>query len=334
MRRTTSISPAVAHLIGPGKIKIVNGYLAFSAQGQSPLRLDPAHLKTLLCYGDVSVTGSALELLFAHHVQTAWLSPMGHRCRGRLAQSDPPTTLTRVRQHAAFARSDMRLAWARLIVAGKIEGLTLAARHYQRHGADAGSTLTKLADAANAVPQAGSADELRGLEGSAAVAWFRLLGQLLKPPWVFEARTRRPPTDPVNALLSLGYTWLLSRAIARSEAAGCEIYLGGLHEYRAGRPSLACDLIEPLRVTAVDRWLISVCNRRELTPDDFRPDEEHGGVRLKPPAFGTTLRSWELYWTSHRQDLLLETWLNRLLQFLQQSAPDPDPASGGEATAL
>jgi CRISPR-associated protein Cas1 len=187
-------------------------------------------------------------------------------------------------------------------------------------------------DAAGAVPQTGSADELRGMEGAAAVAWFRLLGRLLKPPWRFESRTRRPPTDPVNALLSLGYTWLLTRAIARAEAAGCEIDLGGLHEYRAARPSPAWDLIEPLRVTAVDRWLIAVRNRRELTPDDFQEDEEHGGVRLKPATFGTTLRSWDMYWTSHRQDLLLDTWLNRLLRFLQQSAPDP--LLGGEATAL
>jgi CRISPR/Cas system-associated endonuclease Cas1 len=123
MRRITSLAAPVAHLVGPGKTKIVNGHLAFSGQGQSPLRLDPDHLQTLLCYGDVSISGSALEVLFAHHVQTAWLSPIEHRCRGQLTESDPRTTLTRVRQHAAFARPEARLAWARLVIAGKIDGL-------------------------------------------------------------------------------------------------------------------------------------------------------------------------------------------------------------------
>ena len=80
-------------------------------------------------------------------------------------------------------------------------------------------------------------------------------GQLLRPPWRFVQRVRRPPTDPVNALLSLGYTWVLTRTVARCEAAGLEVNLGGLHDYRPGRPSLACDLMEPLRVPAVDRWV-------------------------------------------------------------------------------
>src|SRR5205085_1352949 len=71
------------------------------------------------------------------------------------------------------------------------------------------------------------------------------------PPWTFPDRTRRPPTDPVKPLLSLGYTWLLGRVTARVEAAGYEPSLGGLHDYRPGRPSLGCDLIEPLRVPAV-----------------------------------------------------------------------------------
>jgi CRISPR-associated protein Cas1 len=321
MKRTTSVAAPVAHLVGPGKLKVINGQLAFSAPGQAALRLDPRALTTLLCYGDVSVSASALELLFAHGVQTAWLSPAGNRCRGRLARSDPPTTLTRVRQHQAFARPEARLAWARLVVAGKVEGLAEAARHYQRHGcAAAGPVLTLLQEMQARAGSAVTADELRGLEGSASLAWFRLLGQLLAPPWQFEQRVRRPPTDPVNALLSLGYTWLLTRTVARAEAEGYEIYLGGLHEYRAGRPSLGCDLMEPLRVSAVDRWVLAVCNRRELSPDDFQADDQ-GGIRLQPKVFGGTLRSWEANWTDQGQEELLGQWLGRLSELLRRWVP-------------
>src|SRR5262245_11288426 len=134
MRRTTSVAAPVAHLVGPGKLKVINGQLAFAAPGEPPLRLQPEALRTVLCYGDVSVRGEALALLFTHHVQTAWLTPAGNRCRGQLTVADPPTTPTRLRQHRALARPEARLAWARLVVAGKIDALAGAARHHQRHG--------------------------------------------------------------------------------------------------------------------------------------------------------------------------------------------------------
>jgi CRISPR-associated protein Cas1 len=139
---------------------------------------------------------------------------------------------------------------------------------------------------------------------------------------VVRRRRGRPPTDPLNALLSLGYTSLLTRATARAEARGYEIYLGGLQEYRAGRPSLPCDLIEPLRVPAVDRWVLSVCGRSELTPERFT-QEEGGGFRLQQGLFGRTLHSWETYWANAGLEQELETWLDRLDACLRRWNPPP-----------
>ncbi len=119
-----------------------------------------------------------------------------------------------------------------------------------------------------------------------------------------------PASGRGTDLLSLGYTFLLTRAQARAEARGFEIYLGGLHEYRPGRPSLACDLIEPLRVPAVDRWAVAICGRSEATPDQFY--EEDGGYRLHAKLFGRTLHSWETYWTNAGLEKELDGWLDRL----------------------
>ncbi|HEX4609017.1 MAG TPA: CRISPR-associated endonuclease Cas1, partial [Urbifossiella sp.] len=319
MRRTTSVAAGVAHLVGPGNLKVVNGHLAFSPQGDRSLRLDPAALTAVTCYGDVSVTAAALEVLFRHNVPAAWLTPAGTRCRGRLARTDAATTLTRVRQHRAFARAEARLAWAKRMVVGKVEAMTAAGRHFQRHGAaTAGPLMTRLADYAGRVPGVAGLEQLLGLEGAASAAWFEFFATLLVPPWSFPGRVRRPPTDPTNALLSLGYTWLLTRATARAEARGFEIYLGGLHEYRAGRPSLACDLIEPLRVPAVDRWAVAVCNQGDLRPDHFR-EEEGGGFRLQPRYFGRTLHSWETYWAAAEMDRELDGWLDRLAAVIRTS---------------
>ena len=322
--RTTSVAVPVAHLVGPGQLKVVNSHLAFKRHGESPLRLDPAALTNVYCYGDVSVSGAAMELLFRHGVQTAWLSPAGQRCRGRLARADPSTTLTRVRQHRVFADPIQRCGWAKVVVAGKIDAMSVAARRYQRNGTPVGSLLADLAALTDQVPAAATAEVVRGLEGAASAAWFRFLGELVRSPWSFTERTRRPPTDPVNALLSLGYTWLLNRTTALLEANGYEIYLGGLHEYRAGRPSLSCDLIEPLRVPAVDRWVVAACAQGELAPRDF-VQEETGGFRLQPAAFGKALYSWEKHWQEAALDATLMRWLEVLAQFLRERDVAPPP---------
>jgi CRISPR-associated protein Cas1 len=324
MRRTTSVAAGVAHLVGPGSLKVINGHLAFSQTGQSPLRLDPAALTSVTCYGDVSVSGPAFDLLFRHGVPTAWLTPGGTRCRGRLARTDTTTTLTRVRQHRVLARPEIRLEWAKAVVVGKIESMVAAARHFQRHGsAHAGPLMARLAEHAASVPLAAGHAQLLGVEGAASAAWFEFFATLVRSPWSFPGRTRRPPTDPLNALLSIGYTWLLTRATARAEARGYEIYLGGLHEYRAGRPSLSCDLIEPLRVPAVDRWAVLVCNQGDVTPSWFC-QEESGGFRLQPGQFGRTLHNWESYWVGAGLEAELESWLDRLGELLRQRDDVPD----------
>jgi CRISPR-associated protein Cas1 len=334
MRRVTAVSTPVAHLVGPGKLKVINGHLAFTAEGQGALRLDPQALRTLLCYGPVGMTDEAVRLLLHHEIQVAWLTPAGTQCKGRLVQSDPSTTTLRLLQHQALARPDFQLDWARRIVLAKVQAQMTAARHYQRHGAaEAGPVLGQLEDAAGRCAAATTLEQVRGLEGTASAAWFRLLGQLLRPPWRFGQRVRRPPTDPVNALLSLGYTWVLTRTVARCEAAGLEVNLGGLHEYRPGRPSLACDLMEPLRVPAVDRWVVHRLNQGEMTPADFVAEE--GGIRLHPKAFGRSLMSWEDHWLNDGHERALDELLAELVALLRQWGTRlPPPADGLSAVAL
>ncbi len=321
MRRTTAVRTPVAHLVGPGQLKVVNGHLAFKRHGDGPLRLDPTALSDIYCYGDVAVSGPAMDLLFRHGINTAWFSPAGARCRGRLSRGDAPTTATRMRQHRVFADPAHRRDWAALVVAGKIDAMTAAARRYQRNGVTLGSLLLDLAALRGQLPTAPTTDTLRGLEGAASALWFRYFASLIVPPWEFPQRSRRPPTDPVNALLSLGYTWLLNRATAALEARGYEIYLGGLHEYRAGRPSLSCDLIEPLRVPTVDRWVVSTCGQAELAPNQF-VREEGGGYRLQPAAFGRALYLWEKAWQEVNGDGILSTWVETLGGFVRERSQD------------
>jgi CRISPR-associated protein Cas1 len=297
--RVTSIATPTAHLVGPGKLKIINGRLAFTTGQGAPTRLDPTALRTVLCYGGVGVTDDAMSMLLRHGVEVAWLTTGGHRCHGRLVGYRADKTALRIIQHQVLADPRHKLELARAVVREKIESQIAAARHAQRHGArEAGTALRRLNSALDNCPTARDLDGLRGIEGGATAAWYTLFGNLLISPWTFTQRTRRPPTDPVNALLSLGYTWLLSRTGTRCEAMGLEVGLGALHEFRPGRPSLASDLIERLRVPAVDRWVLAYCNEGHTKPADFEANDARG-VRLTREMFPRALAEWEKHWVSN-----------------------------------
>jgi len=217
------------------------------------------------------------------------------------------------------------------IVQAKVASQIKAAEHYQRHReVDLRSALRLLRELPGRCPTA-SVASLRGIEGAGSAAWFGVLGQLFQPPWTFPGRVRRPPTDPVNALLSLGYTFLLTRVTTACEAAGLEVQLGALHEFRPGRPSLACDLMESLRVPAVDRWVILLCNQNRVGVDQFVKDDETGGLRLERSAFQEVLRDWEQHWQGGHEEALQQQ-VEEFVTWLRQNEPAvaPDEDFGAE----
>jgi CRISPR-associated protein Cas1 len=316
MRRLTQVATPIAHLVGPGSLAVTNGQLVYRQRGQESLRLQPESLRQVYCYGAVGVSEEAFVVLCHHGIEVAFLTPAGTRCKGRLVQSESSRTGLRRLQHRVFADEERVRQWAEVIVVAKIDSQLAAARHYQRHGLpNAGPSIDGL-EAIRKRCRGAMLESLRGYEGTATATWFGLLGQVLKEPWQFRERVRRPPTDPINALLSLAYTLVLNRTVARCEAAGLEVNLGALHDYRPGRPSLACDLMEPLRVPAVDRWVVMLCNQRGITPEDFV--QEGAGFRLHPDSFGRILWEWEKHWQKAKQEAELDGWVERLESWLRQ----------------
>lgn len=320
MRRVTSVSTPVAHLVGPGKLKVINGQLAYTAVEQGPVRLDPGTLRGLYCYGGVSVSDEALVLLWRHRVGVAWLSAGGQRCLGRLAGSDASSTYLRLLQYACLADAEWRREHARGVVTAKVQSQLEAARHYQRHGQLTGATMERLRRRLDECGRASTVEGVRGVEGAATATWFGVLGELLRAPWRFTQRLRRPPPDPVNALLSLGYTFLLTRTVTLCEAEGLEANLGGLHAFRPGRPSLGCDVMEPWRVPAVDRWVVGVCNGGTLSEGDFE-SAEGGGMRLRPGVFGRMIHSWDDHWINGGHEKAMLDAVTSLVQRIRRDGP-------------
>jgi CRISPR-associated protein Cas1 len=131
------------------------------------------------------------------------------------------------------------------------------------------------------IQAAQSLDTLRGVEGSAARAYFAILRSALNWPEDIPARrTRRPPRDPVNAMLSLGYSLLTNAMFSACEVVGLDPYDGFFHADAYGRPGLALDLVEEFRVPVVDSLVLTLVNKRMLTPNEFEADDEGPGVWL------------------------------------------------------
>lgn len=233
-------------------------------------------LESVALLGHAQVSGEMLTACAESHVRVIALT-RGGRVRFMVGSSTGGNVHLRLAQYAAAKDPDRQLAISRSIVAGKIQN---SRRLLQQWMWDAGrlersflsSIVDQLAERVGRVSTAIDGDHVRGIEGDAARLYFQALGHHLDATRVglpFLARTRRPPRDPVNALLSFGYTLLVTKTCSALETVGLDPQVGFLHGIRSGRPSLALDLIEELRPVVADRFAVNLLARRQLTGADF-----------------------------------------------------------------
>lgn len=186
--------------------------------------------------------------------------------------------LLQVRRHQDDA---FRLEVAKAIVEAKVRHQQRLLRRHARNHPD--PVLSQAADqlglCAKAVARCNSVAEAMGVEGQASAIYFSAFGRCIRQEGIkFESRNRRPPKDPVNAVLSLGYMLVLGEVITAILAQGLQAGIGFLHEVSRRRPALAMDLLEPVRQPIVDRLTLSLFNRKVLTLEDFSPQDD--GVLL------------------------------------------------------
>lgn len=233
--------------------------------------------------GDVTLTSPALHALLESRIEISFLTFHG-QFRGRLSPDPSKNALLRIRQHQAHHNPQMRLHLATQFVRGKLlnmrtmllrQNRKLANQEVQR-GADRLRAAAQSAEATDAVPS------LVGVEGAGSAAYFGLFARLLRQDLGFSKRTRRPPTDPINAMLSYGYTILANHCASAANTVGLDPFVGYLHVAEYGRPALALDLMEEFRPLIVDSTVLTLVNNRELTERDFA--EELGTFRLRADA--------------------------------------------------
>ena len=283
--------------------------------GREPRRelLDVPALKVqhVVTFGNCLITPAAMRYLLYREVPITLLSTRG-RYYGRV---EPAETSDVTRQRAQFLLTmdpAMRLGLGRQFVRGKLHNLrSLLRRHARRRGSGPDDVGTAVAEAAQRltralrqVEQADTLEQVLGHEGRATAVYFGVFDDLLaSTDFRFDGRNRRPPRDPINAMLSFGYTLLFSNLYAMVRRHRLSPYAGFLHAERAGHPALVSDLIEEFRFL-IDRMVLALCNRRTLTPDAFEyaAPRVEGGARaclLTEQGRKTFIRTFEQ--TMHRQ---------------------------------
>ena len=271
----------------------------------------------------LALDAGVLGLLAQHGVS---LLVLNHRHPDRTAELvayQSGNAHRRLGQYAFYQSPELRQRWAQGVVALKVhrQHSLLERAHMQRPGLRLGSVLQRLADLERHLaetPEGKPLASLRGMEGAAAAAFFEGFMLLFAPALGFEGRRRRPPPDPVNACLSLGYTILHSEASGAARAAGLDPMLGGFHEPSYGQDALASDLIEPLR-PAVDAWVWEMFRSETLRPEHFRRQDDacflqHHAQAVYYEALHEKLRVWRR---------VLRRYARRFVELLPEAAVLP-----------
>jgi CRISPR-associated protein Cas1 len=290
--------------------------VAVKLKGETKLRVPLHNLDGIVSFGwDNTVSASLMAACHKHGVALSFLSPFGKFLASSYGGVSGNILLRR-EQYVRAEHGPAALAISRNMIQAKLHNcrsiLQRAARdHGSKNAARAANlqiAVDSLANRIGAAERTTSLDSLRGIEGDAAVSYWSVFNQMITcddESLLIKGRTKRPPLDRTNALLSFLYAMLAHDCRSACESCGLDPQSGFLHQPRPGRASLALDLMEEFRPILADRLALSLINRQQITTDDFEV-QESGAVSLKDDSRKTVLQAWQ----ERKQDELTHPFLN------------------------
>lgn len=282
------------------------------------MRLPLHNLENIVCFNYPGVSPALMGACAERNIGLAFLQP-GGRFLARVSGRVKGNVLLRKKQYELSWQEDTRRSIAAGFLLGKIaNSRKVIQRGVRDHtllvdGPALRAVSASLKELLGAVQDAKSLDVLRGLEGSAARLYFSVFGELIlqqKEHFFFEERSRRPPLDNMNALLSFLYSLLSMEVASALEAVGLDPYVGFLHADRPGRPSLALDLMEELRPVFADRLALSLVNRKQISGKGFFR-KESGGIIMDDDTRKTVITAWQ----SRKQEEIVHPYLKEKIAF-------------------
>jgi CRISP-associated protein Cas1 len=279
----------------------------------------PIHtLSSIVCFGNVSCSPFLMGLCGESGVALAFLTENG-RFLARVQGPVSGNVLLRREQYRWADQAERAAGVARAVVMGKIANCrTVVLRAIRDNSGCAGAAemeqaTRRLGRLLETVAGTVGLDQIRGHEGDAANVYFGVFDHLItvsKDDFFFRGRSRRPPLDNMNALLSFLYTLLVHDATAALEAVGLDPAVGYLHRDRPGRPSLGLDLVEELRPVVADRLALSLVNRRQVQASGFRKTEG-GGVVMDDATRKEVLVAYQ----KRKQEEIMHPFLQERVSF-------------------
>ena len=261
----------------------------------------PLHtLEGIICFNYAGASPALMGACAARGIDLCFFTPNG-KFLARVIGHERGNVLLRAQQHLISQSEAESCKYARLFIFGKIYNARWVLERATRDHAlrvpvekmkDASS---KMANELPVVRKVTDLSRLRGIEGETAQLYFAQFNSLIlqqKTEFVFNGRSRRPPLDSVNALLSFSYTILANNCAAALQSVGLDPYVGFLHRLRPGRSSLALDLMEELRPAIADRFVLSCINKRIITAKHFET-QESGAVWLNEEGRKIFFKAWQ-----------------------------------------
>ncbi len=285
---------------------------------KTSLRLPLHNLENIVCFSYPGISPGLMGACADHNIGLCFLTPNG-RFLARVTGKVKGNVLLRKKQYATSERNIESLPIAASFLLAKIANCRKVIERGLRdhamlvNGQQLGQASNFLKETLSAIPQCKTIGELMAFEGSAAKVYFGIFNQLIlqqQDDFSFNERSRRPPLDNMNSLLSFLYTLLTNEAASALETIGLDPYVGFLHQDRPGRPSLALDLMEELRPVFADRLALSLVNRRQVTAKGFK-QKESGGVLMDDETRKVVLTAWQ----ERKKEEIIHPYLKERIPF-------------------
>lgn len=278
-----------------GRLRLARGRLLVDDQDDKELLSAPcSQVSRIVAFGPTGVSAGLRTWALREGIDVVIASRRGSYL-GTMSGDHAHVRAPRLMAQCAAVDSPLALETARAIVDSKIDKqITLLQRFNRRHAvAEVRTAITSMQLTHVKVPTADTTEELMGLEGASAAAYFPAYGMLFPEGLRFSRRSRQPPLDVANAALSYLYTILLGECVTALRSAGLEPSLGLLHSSQLTRPSLALDLMEEFRPMVVDQVVLFAASQKRLTPEAGRLEADRAGVLLQQDALGAIIDAYE-----------------------------------------
>ncbi|MGK7925635.1 MAG: CRISPR-associated endonuclease Cas1 [Spirulina sp.] len=277
------------------KLRKEKGRLIVIPPDEEAIEVPIREVEQILVFGNIQLTSSVMSVCLAENIPVVFLTQLGEY-KGHLWCGESRDFEVKLAQFERWGDTDFQLEVSRAIVWGKLMNSKqlLLRLNRKRRLSEVQAAITGITDDVTKMEMANDIDVVRGYEGKSAARYFPAMGRLIThKDFSFSQRNRRPPKDPVNSLLSFGYTLLFENIFSFILAEGLSPYMGNFHYGEKPKPYLAFDLVEEFRSPIVDSLVLTIINKSALKPTDFTWPNEEGGIYLNKQARRVFLKYFE-----------------------------------------